>query len=608
MREFCDRATTMKFGRFDLPTIISIALIIIFTAVSTFVALNLKREIIPDEQAHLVISEHFSTSWGVPPDNPQTYPYGLIAQKPFLYYWINGRFLNLLGRIFSEPGSWKTLAILRMMSVFYSTLAVIFCYLLAKEVVENSWWRILIVFLLTNTLMYVLLSGGANYDNFVNLCSFAGIYFLIKVLKGKSFYIYSLGWMICILTGTLVKITALPLLAILTVVWGIYFCGNNRRFDIKLPDRWKTAFLLVIFVVLGILNFSIYGMNLIKYRAVIPSCTMVLSESQCAQSAIYQRDQAAAEHFSISDMFNGNVPDPVTWFRDFWAPSMLKMIFGFTGGRTYTPSSLTITLYGLWFIGMLLLVAWHHKKITLPILGLLMIVVFYFLILIQTNLSSELNTGFKHLGIQGRYFFPAIGGLFVLLVYFAAQISNKVVAGATFATTVALFFFNGPLWILLFPAAVQFPSPAIAPEEATITLPVGSNVSQDIRSECLGTITQVEILFSTESATAAYPITLQLIDTETHQLVIEQSEMISPGNHQAQQVFPIHVPQNTKDHNYRISLSTLGSTQEPALRLWNTKTNIYLGGDAIVNGVPLNNDLVFQYTCKMPLLKDWFIK
>ena len=79
-----------------------------------------------------------------------------------------------------------------------------------------------------------------------------------------------------------------------------------------------------------------------------------------------------------------------------------------------------------------------------------------------------------------------------------------------------------------------------------------------------------------------------------------------PGENQAWLAFPVNRIENTKDQHLRIALSAEGVQEGQPLKLWNSTTNVYLFGDAIIDGVPTNKDLVFRYTCKRPILKDWF--
>ena len=149
-----------KAEKIHAATIIFLALLLIFVGISAFIARKLNGGIIPDEGVHLNLSIHYSTSWGIPSDTSETYRLGYVGHRPFLYYWINGRVINVLGLFLDSPSTYKIWVVLRLVNVFYAGLTVIFGYLLAREIIQNKWWQLLPVFLLTNTLMFVFLSGG----------------------------------------------------------------------------------------------------------------------------------------------------------------------------------------------------------------------------------------------------------------------------------------------------------------------------------------------------------------------------------------------------------------------------------------------------------------
>ena len=88
------RELKTKFRQVDLSTLLFILMLVVFLGTATFFALNLKRDIVPDEGHHIGISIHFATTSTIPPDVPDTYIYGTLQHQPFLYYWINGRLLN----------------------------------------------------------------------------------------------------------------------------------------------------------------------------------------------------------------------------------------------------------------------------------------------------------------------------------------------------------------------------------------------------------------------------------------------------------------------------------------------------------------------------------
>lgn len=597
-----------RMRRVHLSTVVFVLMLLAFIGTSTYFALNLKRDIVPDEGYHIGVSKHFASTWGFPPDVPETYLYGSLQHKPFLYHWINGRLINVLQLIFPDPGEWKILVLLRLTNVLYATLAVIFCYLLAREIIRSRWWQLLPVFLLTNTLMFVFLAGGVNYDNLVNLCSFAGIYYLARLLNGKPLFHNSLGWMIWILFGMAVKITVLPLLAIMGLIWVIHLFRNRKSLKWQPVLDRKTIPLLALFIGLVIVNFAIFGLNLIKFRTLTPPCNMILTEEQCGQSSVYARDKSmqAEQKLTLMDMLNENVPDPYVWFDDYWVGTMIRMSYGIMGFRTYFPSDLMVTIYRLWLIAALLAAVRVWKRPSPAVWGLVATVIFYVLVLLQTNLSSELNTGFKHLGIHGRYLFPIIGPLYILIAYSFSGIRSKMTAGVIALLTLAIFMVGSPLKTLMVAVPVNFPTANLSPEVHTIEIGSGLEVSQDFQSECPGTITEIGILAASEGQDVTYPVRFRLVDVSKNQVIEEQviDEKVSGQTWLMPGITPMRA---TKDQPYRILLTAADNSQTGTLQLWSTTTNVYRGGDAVVRGIPTNYDLIFRYTCQMPILTEWLI-
>ena len=92
-------------------------------------------------------------------------------------FWINGRILNINNGVIDE------VVLLRVINVIYSLGTVYVMYLLSKEIFKDKWKRVLPVFFLTHTLMFVFLSSSINYDNLANLLSTLSIYFFVKFVK-----------------------------------------------------------------------------------------------------------------------------------------------------------------------------------------------------------------------------------------------------------------------------------------------------------------------------------------------------------------------------------------------------------------------------------------
>jgi len=436
------------------PTLTILVLIVIFLSYSGFLALNLKEKIIPDEPAHFTFSKHFSTTLGIPPDTYETYSWGwYIEQNPFLYYWINGRIINLIK--FVNPGlsDLNLLIGLRLVSVLYSLGTVYFCYLLSKEVIKHQWWQLLPVFLLTNTLMFVFISGGIHYDNLANFLSMASLYFLVRSFKRKNFLINSFAWMISIALACLVKYTILPLALALTVSWLAFFIMNYKVLLPLKVDIIKTIILSAVLAILLIVNFSVYGVNLIRYQSLTPPCREILLESQCEISKYEQRydDLALDTKLTIQETLSSDYPSPFRYIFVDWMYHILLRSFGLSGHQAYFPYHL-IKYYQILFclvIILLLLNLFFWRSFSFEDIHLLGIAAFYGLVVFLQNYNSELIYGFRQVAVQGRYLFPVIGGIYVLFSQSIKRTPIRFLCIIILIFNLGLFLLGGPLTFLI---------------------------------------------------------------------------------------------------------------------------------------------------------------
>lgn len=433
------------------PGIALVIMLLIFLWFSAYMALNLKPGIIPDEPAHYAFSRHFASTWGLPPDNADTFGLGIyIEQNPFLYYWINGRIINLIDLINPGATDWQTLVILRLINVIFAAGTVLFCFLLSKEIIKNSWWQLIPVLLLTNTLMFVFLAAGVNYDNLANLLTMTGLLFFTRVFTREDFLFNSASWMIFISLGTLVKYTILPLALAMGIAWLIYAILHRKEVFPVHFDGIKTLLLLLVLFTLFTGNFLIYGINLIRYDGLLPECEEILLESQCALSPLEQRyqEKAIKPKLTIRESIEKGFPNPFSYAVNTWVHNMLLRTFGMIGHQSYFPLELVryykILFYSTALIGLFFLKP--RSELTYSLVG---ISIFYALVLLYSNYINELVYGFIHIGFQGRYIFPVIGPIFVLFTLIAKNIPVRLLRMLFLGFTLGLFFIGGPITILL---------------------------------------------------------------------------------------------------------------------------------------------------------------
>lgn len=425
----------------------------IFLAYSLFMAVNLQPGIIPDEPAHFIFSKHFASTLGIPDDTPETYRLGwYIERNPFLYYWLNGRIINLLTMLQPSITDRGMLVALRIVSSLYALGTLVFCYYLSGEFIRHKWWRLLPVFLLSNTLMFVFLAAGVNYDNLANLFSMAGLFYLLRVFNHKGFLNNSLAWMIFIGLGALVKFTILPLALAMAVAWLVYIILNRKKITRTNFKQPISIVLVVLFAGAALGNFAIYGLNLLEFSSLTPPCREILSKEQCVISPYVRRYEMMAleEKLTISESIQQGYPSPLTYPFDTWIPNMLYRSFGAIGHQAYYPLDL-INYYQILFYWMVFLGMFDFamvRKASFRTWGILGIVLFYALVLLIRNYSDELVYGFQHISQAGRYLFPVIGGITILFTKILEKVPIRAVQWITLAFVLGLFLFGGPYTLI----------------------------------------------------------------------------------------------------------------------------------------------------------------
>ncbi|MDW7755882.1 MAG: hypothetical protein SCH68_12030 [Brevefilum sp.] len=436
--------------------VVLIGLVVVFWAYTVFLASNLQTDIVPDEPLHFNVAKNFAKTWGIPDPEPTTRSMGTyIKQNPYLAYWIYGRVLNVLETFNPTAGGWQQLIFLRIANSLFSIGTLIFVFLISKELITNKWWQLLPVFALSNTMMFVLLSSGVNYDNLVNMFCAGGIYYLIRVLNHKDLITNSLAWMIFISLGAWVKETVLPLALAMAVVWVIFLIKQRPTINLKALRNFKTIFLISTFVLLVVANFSIYGVNLIKHQSLTPSCKDYYSDEFCRNTplAIRRAELALPEKPNLLQAFKRGYPEPLRYAFDTWIPSMLMKTFGIMGGqKSYYP--INLSYFKFLFYWLIALIIRYFRGTSFKIYSLAGVVGFYTITLFIKNFDIELAYGFLQVALQGRYIFPVIGIIYSLFSYVIFKVPNKLIRYTTLIAAITLFVYSGPIRFLLYADSV----------------------------------------------------------------------------------------------------------------------------------------------------------
>ena len=399
-------------------------IIFFFIAITFFLARKIKIGISPDELYHFYVSKAFSTTLTIPENTPDTFVYQDITKISYLYFWINGRVLNL--NIFNID----ELLLLRIVSIFYSVFTLVFTYLLSREVIKKKGLQIIPVILLSNTLMFVFLSGMVNYDNLLNLFAVLSIFALVKLFKNPKKLKFLYLWIVFVSLGTLTKFTMLPLTFIEFLIIGYLIFKKRIKLDFKTK---KNIIFLALALITTIPPIFLYGSNIIQYGTLTPSCDQIMKVEQCLVSPLFRRNYNMTDNLDLVSL--GGIKEAIItrlspleyFFR--WIFLMAQRVYGIMGHRAlYLPSFFYSVYVLIAFLFVFSLIKnWEKVKALDTIL--LIILGFYTMILaFVQNYVTYLETGLLDLALQGRYIFPVMSIYYALLIRNFEFILNKKLA------------------------------------------------------------------------------------------------------------------------------------------------------------------------------------
>ena len=216
--------------------------------------------------------------------------------------------------------------------------------------------------------------------------------------------------------------------------------------------------------------------------------------------------------------------------------------------------------------------------------------------------------GLKEKGVQGRYIFPVIGILHILIAYNISKIPNNLLRRSFTAFTLILFLWGmwgSPLLSFIKLSTEVFPLRAIPAEEPIGEIVTGVTISQEFISECKGTIDQVDLLLATHMRTNTHPIIIRLIDP-MHQVYAEHIISGDSIEDNTWRSFNITSLSESFGKTYRITITSPESTFGNAISIWSSATDSYPDGRALVNGKSTGTDLSFRYQCTQPVFESWF--
>ena len=438
-----------------------------------FFALKIAPFVPPDEVTHFGVSQIFSKVFLLPVNSPESYQHGLVTNIPWLYYWIMGKvlFLNFTGM--------SDLVFLRIFNIPFAFGTVFFAWRMLRLLTDDRLCQILLIVVMTNTPMFSFLSASVSYDNLTNLLAAMSIYYLLAFFKHRSGTLLAVSF-VCQLAGCLTKYSLLPLILALNLLLLIHEFKTLYLLPSACKEwfcaSWKNGLGLLLAIIIGLtLNIQLYGGNYLNYGKLTLEMADVLSPEIAMQYRIEARNRiftlfregriskgkafemAVSSDNSVGDskttvylienydyLIKSGAPviSPVAYIP-IWLNTMYMSIFGIFAHLGMPAGVAKIwLLYSLTALtGIAFLYRWRPRESGWIPAYLIIISVFYAIFLMYVvNYQVYLEFRATGLTLQGRYLFPVIAPVYVLMSYYLIQLAKVNSVRLVIFTLVSLFF------------------------------------------------------------------------------------------------------------------------------------------------------------------------
>ncbi len=470
----------IQLARKHRDILVIIAVIIYFAIRLVYFATHIHPYFPPDEVTHLGQSVAYSKVLFIPANGPETYEFGLVSHRPFLFYWLMGRVVNL--NVFSM----NDLIFLRLANGLLGVFTAVYVFTWIRLVTTNKLVHFLTVVIFTNILMMTGLCASVNYDNLTNLLAAMSIYYLTLLFERRNASAIAL-FFICLFAGCLTKEAFLPLALILFAVlliherkslyqWPGQFLGSLR------PVRVERLVLYSLALIMLAGNCILYGGSLLRYRRLLPPTDEIIGVDNAMQNRIFARG------YIVSQFKNGNytyefalnetnkIKNPgdrsmcITMLQKArnperikqslmnraryttqWMHGMLDRTVGYAGHQLLMKETPDIYPYYIVLLvsGVVLVRKLHWKFEKGHVFRTFVIAVSYILVLMwYVNYPIYVKSGLLGLAFTGRYLFPVfmpICGLIAFhIIYFFGR---KIQIAATIAVS-AVFIYGDFIFFL----------------------------------------------------------------------------------------------------------------------------------------------------------------
>lgn len=169
-----------------------------------------------------------------------------------LHIWNGGNigsvpvFYNIRDDVFASPGEKYTFYLLRILSVIFAAINILFIYKIARLITDNMNFSLFAALIAASLPQFAFISGMINNDNLANLMSTVSLFLIIKILK-EGFSLKQI-----VLLGIALGISVLSKKTLMFLLPGVVltFLYKSIVIDKEYKDYLKYMFVILLLTVL----------------------------------------------------------------------------------------------------------------------------------------------------------------------------------------------------------------------------------------------------------------------------------------------------------------------------------------------------------------------
>lgn len=476
-------STTRRFVRLlGSPACFRLVLILLIVQ-AVWIALSGRYAMAFDEDFHLGIirlyAQHASPFWGTQAPGGGTF--GAVARDPsYLYQFLMAVPYRVI-KLFTGDQTVQVLWLRAINIGLFAGGVALYRRLMLKIGLSTALVQAcLLVFVLLPVVP--LLAAQINYDNLLLPLTAVALLLTIKLeerltrQRRLDAKVLLQLLVICLLT-CLVKYAFLPVFAAITGfvavrVWQTRSSLSGRWFGLvpswrQLGKGVQTGLAVSVVVAAGLFA-ERYVVNVVRYHALVPDCSQVLSIKQCRQYGPWIRDY----NFKLNKLDTDAKASPLTFTTDWFYGMWLRLFFAVDGpandfqtrGPLIMPGVAGMVFAVAGAVALLFSAPRLLKKYGTPVGWLFVAVILsYGFALWLDELQAFIATA-QPVAINGRYLLPILPLVFLLIAAAIRELVTRPALKAAIAgvAIVSLLWGGGALtYILRSNNAWYWPNPAI---------------------------------------------------------------------------------------------------------------------------------------------------